>query len=232
MCSVNELNPELLNNIEKSLDIVYKSLEKYKCNELAFAFNGGKDSIVVLKLLEIVVNKLKEKHPNDSSLDLGSMLTIYFLLEDSFTEVTDYVWEISKKYKLRTIQLGRFKEGLSKIKVEYPEIKAIFMGTRRNDPHGEKLSDFQMTDPTWPSFMRIHPILDWSYHDVWDFIHFHKLSYCNLYDKGYTSIGEITNTLPNPALEYTDEDGQKKFHPAHKLKDGSLERHGRNSKSN
>ncbi|BGP54152.1 hypothetical protein JCM8202_000024 [Rhodotorula sphaerocarpa] len=49
-------------------------------------------------------------------------------------------------------------------------IRAIIVGTRRTDPHGSTLSAFVPTDPTWPAFMRVHPILDWSYHDVWDFL--------------------------------------------------------------
>ena len=35
----------------------------------------------------------------------------------------------------------------------------------------------------------ISPIIDWTDKDVWDFIHFHKMPYCTLYDNGWKRIG-------------------------------------------
>jgi len=51
--------------------------------------------------------------------------------------------------------------------------------------------------------------------------------YCSLYDKGYTSIGEVNNTKPNPALLV---DGDT-YAPAYSLKEEELERAGRQSRS-
>lgn len=50
------------------------------------------------------------------------------------------------------------------------EIQAIFVGTRRDDPHGPQLSPRSWTDKDWPRVERIHPILDWTYQDVWKFL--------------------------------------------------------------
>jgi len=153
------------------------------------------------------------------------------VLDNSFPEVNHYVDKIVDLYQLNIIKLGNFSEGLQYIKKNYPNIKSIFMGTRREDPHGAHLNVFHPTDPGWPEFVRISPVLDWDYHDIWSFILYFKLPYCTMYDDGYTSIGQTHNTIQNPALAYVDIDGKEKFYPAYSLKDGTKERDGRIGKS-
>ena len=41
-----------------------------------------------------------------------------------------------------------------------------------------------MTDESWPQVMRISPILDWSYQEVWTFLRDLSVPYCKLYDEG------------------------------------------------
>lgn len=92
------------------------------------------------------------------------------------------------------------KAALASFLIEYPSTKAILIGTRRTDPYSLHLKPFQVTDESWPQVMRIHPILDWKYSDVWTEILDDHIPYCVLYDRGYTSLGDQNNTLPNPQL--------------------------------
>lgn len=86
-----------------------------------------------------------------------------------------------------------------------------------------------MTDTDWPQFMRIFPILDWHYSDIWDYIHTFRLPYCNLYDVGYTSLGSVKNTQRNPQLLMHNSKvlSSENYLPAYKLIDQNLERSGR-----
>ena len=104
-----------------------------------------------------------------------------------------------------------------------PEVKAIFVGTRRTDPHGGKLTHFDLTDGGWPPFMRIHPVIDWHYTEIWEFIRHLEIPYCELYDMGYTSLGGTTDTNPNPALRI----GEGRYKPAYELVEDDEERLGR-----
>jgi FAD synthetase len=104
-----------------------------------------------------------------------------------------------------------------------PPIAAILLGTRRGDPNAEGQDHFCPSSRGWPAFLRVNPVLDWGYGDVWRFLKIGALPYCTLYDRGYTSLGSPSTTLPNAALQR----GDGTFAPAHELADGRLERQGR-----
>lgn len=126
------------------------------------------------------------------------------------------------------------KEGLKKLLQCYPDIDCVIQGVRRTDPHGENLQYFSETDKGWPKLMRVSPILDWSYRDIWTFLRNLGIPYCILYDQGYTSLGTKTDTFPNDALRYSNmidfsssRIAPNEFLPAWQLQDDSLERAGR-----
>lgn len=68
-------------------------------------------------------------------------------------------------------------------------------------------------------------MLDWTCENVWEYLLKKQVPYCSMYDHGYTSIGNMKNTRPNPNLEVRDQPGT--FLPAYKLLDDALERAGR-----
>lgn len=102
-------------------------------------------------------------------------------------------------------------------------IQGIFVGTRRTDPHGGNLQSFTPTDGGWPPFMRILPVLEWRYQEVWAFLRHLDIPYCELYDLGYTSLGGTNDTHPNPVLRIAE----GKYLPAHELRKDEDERLGR-----
>lgn len=62
---------------------------------------------------------------------------------------------------------------------------------------------------------------------IWQFLKHLNIPYCELYDRGYTSLGGTTDTHPNPALKVVGPAGELEYRPAYELEDDRLERLGR-----
>jgi FAD synthetase len=89
---------------------------------------------------------------------------VYIVSPHSFPEVDNFVASSGAEHHLEvTRYMLPMRKGLKSYLADRPSIKAIFVGTRRTDPHGENLKHFDPTDGGWPAFMRVHPVIDWHY---------------------------------------------------------------------
>eukprot|EP01114_Cavostelium_apophysatum_P013797 TRINITY_DN3425_c0_g1_i1.p1 TRINITY_DN3425_c0_g1~~TRINITY_DN3425_c0_g1_i1.p1 ORF type:complete len:248 (+),score=16.73 TRINITY_DN3425_c0_g1_i1:101-844(+) len=234
---------QLSHCIEKSIQIIQEALRRFQSEEMAVAFNGGKDCTVLLHLIHLAIARNRqEQELTHSSASEGSgnfspplknsvslhnvkgILMIYFDTPDAFPEEHEFTLQTKQRYGLNVLEIpcASIKEGLFKVPNRY---KAIFMGSRSTDPHCEHLTPFSPTDTHkgWPDFVRICPVLHWSYKEIWNFIKTYDIPYCSLYDAGYTSIGAKGSTKPNPHLRVAE----GKYEPAHSLLDDMKERDGR-----
>jgi FAD synthetase len=57
------------------------------------------------------------------------------------------------------------------------------------------LESFSMTDHDWPQFMRVSPLLNWTYKHIWQFLRSLNIPYCSLYDRGYVFNGGCLATV-------------------------------------
>ncbi|KAI8903109.1 hypothetical protein EDD86DRAFT_215363 [Gorgonomyces haynaldii] len=179
------------------------------------SFNGGKDCTVMLDLYKRLLEKIGYTKP---------IRCLYVCSGTPFPEVEQFVKACEKQYNLDIMKIqGPMKNALQVFLDSNRLTRAVLIGTRKGDPYSDKMTDFMPTDPSWPQTMRVHPILDWNYKQIWDYLKTQKVPYCVLYDQGYTSLGSIDNTHPNPLLK--TETG---YLPAHELQDHTTERHGRN----
>ena len=182
--------------IKISQEIIKNIFKKYK--NVALSFSGGKDSTIVLDLLY-------------KSGNLKNTEIIFFSEEEKeFDEIYQVIQKIEKYYDIK-IQKISANSGDTVIKYfENSKIEAIFLGQRVGDPNLHN-------SESWSDVIYVNPIIEWNYHEVWYYILKNGIPYCDLYNRGYTSLGLKSNSIPNPELGGL---------PAWYLKDNSLERAG------
>ncbi|KAL8614318.1 hypothetical protein ACOMHN_007656 [Nucella lapillus] len=209
-------------SMKHSISVIEQALDTFSLKEICIGFNGGKDCTALLHLFHAVIQK---KYPEEQ----GKRQALYIRSRLPFPEVELFVQQACSRYGLQLIRYeGRIKENLASLKEDHPDIKAVLMGTRTTDPYSDHLQSFSMTDPDWPQLMRVNPILTWNYETVWKFLRSLCLPYCSLYDQGYTSLGTMNNTHPNPSLQFIDSNGIVSYRPAYQLVENGKERDGRN----
>lgn len=252
--SILNLYPDLSSKVKHAVRLCEQVILEVGQSHCALSFNGGKDCTVLVHILSAVLRRLNSSSAND----LPSIKSLYITCPSPFPTVEKFIRYSVKGYNLDLISVeggmkqgirtyldggGRHKVGLDESEPDSGEgakvpreIKAMFVGTRRDDPHGPQLSARSWTDKDWPRVERIHPILEWTYGDVWAFLRCPHLGareeslgmdrerlarewgtagggewgvpYCLLYDQGYTSLGSTFNTLPNPELRVEEEEGE------------------------
>lgn len=213
-------------HVQESLDIIEKSLIRYSVQRTCISFNGGKDCTALLHLLHSAANKLVSNNN-------GEQLTAFYAqLPNHFDEESKFVDEVVRCYNLKLLRFtsNSLKESLFQLQSDAPHIEAIFIGTRSDDlKPGTKIEAFAPTDKDWPKFMRINPILNWSYTQIWDFIKELDVPYCDLYNQGYSSLGTKTDTKKNSSLLKYNENGEPYYLPAWSLTEFHEERSSRSS---
>ncbi|CEH15066.1 3'-phosphoadenosine 5'-phosphosulfate sulfotransferase (PAPS reductase)/FAD synthetase and related enzymes [Ceraceosorus bombacis] len=263
--------------VKKAVSLVEEVILECGIEQVALSYNGGKDCNVLIHLICAVLRRTGKRRTAPSSKSaspspshpLQPLPAVYITCESPFQQVEDFVTASRQRYNLDLVRVrGGMRSGLEdylsgkgqrRVGFETSDernsnghsVKAIFVGTRRTDPHGNTLTDRKPTDPGWPQVERVHPILDWKYADVWTFLRcplFGKggagltqqerdrtatanaigVPYCVLYDEGYTSLGSTFNTFPNPVLRDAN---SGTWRPAHELQDEALERAGRQSQA-
>ncbi|KAH8248387.1 hypothetical protein KR032_005606 [Drosophila birchii] len=217
---VDKPKPSLIlrDKVDQSGELIKRAMTLYKANEIMLCLNGGKDSTVLLDIFD----KVKP---------LSMMLrAVYVKPAYPFEELELFIDSCAQRYGLKLQRLeGVMKLAFGQLVKEDPQVRAMFLGCRRTDPGCGMLSEMLPCDNGWPALMRIFPLLEWSYHDIWSYLRVNDLPYCCLYDRGYTSLGDRCSTeLNSSLLTYDQKQGKLVYRAAYELEDPSKERSSRN----
>lgn len=236
---LNKLDKQnFLKKLRSTLILIENLMQTSNLDDLCVSFNGGKDCCVVLYLVYKVALKLNLLGITNNNNNNSAKLNVLIMeLRPQFNELKLFVNDLLDKYYLKenlniilyNDHKKSMKQTLCDFKSAKSNVKYIFMGTRRSDSEYYKnMNELAPTDADWPQFIRVNPILDWNYSELWYFIIRLNIPYCSLYDLGYTSLGSPENTVQNKSLIIKEQSNQTiRYHPAYMLDNDYNERNSR-----
>ena len=183
---VESTNQHLFDIVQNSLEILYKAFDEFGIENIIVSYNGGKDSDVCAQLWRLALYLYLEKKGRlgEYQETVDNSLFIVFHSPDDFEEINAHLKRVIAEIGVQGFHSSKsFKEGLKTV-IDHYGTKAVILGVRRSDPQGANLDPHTPSTPDFPPFMRILPLLEWTYGDVWDFISVFQISYCCLYDEG------------------------------------------------
>ena len=97
----DDVNDDFKHNVQSALESIEKCFEQYSFDEIAVAFNGGKDNIAVVHL---VYSYIQKKFPKSKT----KLRALHIKEIDPFREVEEYIEETRDKYNLDLSFLGEY----------------------------------------------------------------------------------------------------------------------------
>lgn len=180
--------------------------------QISFSYNGGKDcQVLLIVYLSCLWEFFKESiRISQFSLKfqkfpLEYLPTVYIDQAETFQTLEDFIELTKNRYFLSLYESPRNQTSMPQAFRNYLDLnentEAIVIGIRHTDPYGEKLKCIERTDSNWPDFIRLQPLLHWKLANVWSLLLYSGEELCGLYEYGFTSIGGVNTTRPNPFLK-------------------------------
>jgi phosphoadenosine phosphosulfate reductase len=161
------------------------------------AFSGGKDSCVV----KDIVKRSGVKHEFHFNRSMEPPEVIYYIREHH----PDVIWHLPKKTMWESIahkgmpptRIIRFCCDDMKENQESAKGRFVVTGVRWEESNARKGRQFVEQCYTDTSKKFLHPIIDWSTEEIWEYIKTNGLPYCKLYDEGRTRVGCVMCPMAN-----------------------------------
>ena len=177
--------------IEDKIKASIERIKNYEPEEGYYvAYSGGKDSDVILNLVKKagvkfdshyqlttvdppeLVNHIRNKHPE---------------VEIDISEET--MWQLIPKKRMPPTRIVRY---CCEVLKERGGIgRKVITGIRWAESNKRAKRNMVETCYKDKTKVYLHPIIDWTKKDVWDYIKQENIDYCKLYDEGFDRLGCI-----------------------------------------
>lgn len=191
--SLAQLNFTGLNKIE----VAIMRLKEFEPPEGYYlAFSGGKDSVVI-KDLAIKSGVKFDAHYYQGGIDPPEL--VQFIRKYHSEVICDHpymsVWQGIQKHGL---PIRKIRWCCELIKEQEGKGRIVVTGIRWQESNrraNRRMFEVCRNDGT-KRFL--HPIIDWSVKEVWEYIRKNSLPYCSLYDEGFKRLGCVLCPMETP----------------------------------
>lgn len=181
---ITQLNFAGLNKVE----VAIARLKEFEPPEGYYlSFSGGKDSVVIYDLAVRAGVKF-DAHYSVTGIDPPELV---FFIRDNYKDIirdkpSMTIWQ-GIQYHGMPFRIARWC--CEVLKESSGDERRVITGIRWAE--SVKRSKRKMVEVCrqHKSKMFIHPIIDWSGQEVWEYIKSKGLPYCSLYDEGFTRLG-------------------------------------------
>ena len=196
---LTQLNFAGLNKIE----VAIMRLKTFEPPEGYFlAFGGGKDSVVIHDLALKAGVKF-DAHYNITGIDPPEL--VYFIRK----HYPDMNYEKPKKRLWDLIQTKGLPRRNARFCCEYLKEysganRVVVTGIRWQESVRRKQRKMVETCRWVKGKSFLHPIIDWTTDEVWQYIRMNHLPYCSLYDEGFKRLGCVLCPMTSPKQTMRD----------------------------
>ena len=188
-----KLDGTIVNKVDKAIE----RLRGYEPEEGYYlAFSGGKDSVVIDALAKMSGVKY-EKHHQLTTIDPPELF--YFIREHHKDSIIN---RPEKPFLVEMVKRGfplRMKRWCCEyLKEKKGDNRYVVTGIRWAE--SARRAKRMMFERCVKSNTKhyLHPIIDWSDDEVWEFIREYNVPYCKLYDEGFKRIGCLFCPMSTP----------------------------------
>lgn len=182
--ALQQLNFQGLNKI----DVAMLRIKEFQPTEgYHLAFSGGKDSIVIYDLA-IKAEVKFDAHYNLTGIDPPEL--VYFIREHyhdiAYEKPLLGIWKLVEQKGLPR-RNARFC--CEYLKEHSGAGRIVLTGVRWQESWRRKRRKLFETCRWVKAKSFLHPIIDWTTQEVWEYIRQNNLPYCSLYDQGFKRLG-------------------------------------------